>query len=145
MGDILRDIFLGFIRAHLLHHAAKRPIFGTEMIEELRHHGYDLSPGTLYPTLHKLEKGGFLACEKRIVEGKLRKYYHATPEGLRLLEKVRAKVRELTREIISHRVPAAGPFAEPTRAKAAKAVSGRKKAASARTAPRKARMPRSRS
>jgi hypothetical protein len=32
MRDIFRETFLGFIRVHLLHHAAKERFFGTEMI-----------------------------------------------------------------------------------------------------------------
>ena len=37
---IARDVFLAFIRVHILHHAAEGPIFGLEMIDELREHGY---------------------------------------------------------------------------------------------------------
>jgi PadR family transcriptional regulator, regulatory protein PadR len=36
---LMRDVFLGFMRVHILHHAAKERIFGLEMIEELRRHG----------------------------------------------------------------------------------------------------------
>ena len=31
-----------------LHHAAKEPVFGLWLIEELGEHGYKLSPGTLW-------------------------------------------------------------------------------------------------
>lgn len=114
---MLREIFLGFIRAHLLHHAAGRPFFGAEMIEELRHHGYDVSPGTLYPILHKLEKAGVLAVERHVVEGKVRKYYRATPEGRRQLVEIRARVKELTEELLEDHAPKAGPFAAPAKRK----------------------------
>ena len=53
---ILRKLFLGFIQIHILHHAAKAPFYGAWMMEELAHHGYDISAGTLYPILHNLEK-----------------------------------------------------------------------------------------
>ena len=46
------DLYSGFIRLHVLHHAAEQPIYGSWMIEELHSHGYDISPGTLYPMLH---------------------------------------------------------------------------------------------
>jgi hypothetical protein len=46
VSDIFRDAFLGFVRAHVLHHAAKDRIYGLEMIEELGEHGYRMSPGT---------------------------------------------------------------------------------------------------
>jgi PadR family transcriptional regulator PadR len=39
------DLLTGFIRLHILHHAAKMEIHGQWTIDELRHHGYPLSPG----------------------------------------------------------------------------------------------------
>ena len=58
------DLLTGFIRLHILHHAAEHEIYGQWMIDELAHHGYRLSPGTLYPMLHAMEKKGYLtrAC-----------------------------------------------------------------------------------
>src|SRR5215469_9309091 len=44
-----RYLYAGFIRLHVLHHAVKERVYGLAMIEELRRHGYTLSPGTLYP------------------------------------------------------------------------------------------------
>src|SRR5438552_8493712 len=75
MPDIFRDVFLAFVRVHLLHHAAEGPIYGLEMIQELARHGYDLSPGTLYPIFHGLEEAGLLVSEQQTVQGKIRKYY----------------------------------------------------------------------
>jgi hypothetical protein len=37
-----REFVSGFIRLHILHHAAQEPLVGFWMIEELRRHGYDL-------------------------------------------------------------------------------------------------------
>ncbi|MBI4757489.1 MAG: helix-turn-helix transcriptional regulator, partial [Chloroflexi bacterium] len=45
---MLRDFFLGSIKVHILYHASQGPVYGIEMMEELRRHGYELSPGTLY-------------------------------------------------------------------------------------------------
>ncbi|MBN1460429.1 MAG: helix-turn-helix transcriptional regulator, partial [Armatimonadetes bacterium] len=78
---MLRDLFLGFIRLHILYHATEGPIFGLEMIRELARHGYQLSPGTLYPILKKLYQAGYLEQEILVVGGKQRKYYRATPAG----------------------------------------------------------------
>lgn len=100
MRDIFRETFLGFIRVHLLHHAAQERIYGTEMIEELRRHGYELSPGTLYPILHAMEGAGYLASEQEARGGKLRRYYRATPEGEAVLEELKARIRELTAEVL---------------------------------------------
>ena len=49
-----RDLYL--IRLHILHHAVEGPIFGLGMAEELARHGYRISPGTIYPLLHGLER-----------------------------------------------------------------------------------------
>ncbi len=58
-GDLVtRHFFTGFIRLHILYHAVKEPIYGAEISEELVRHGYRISQGTLYPTLHQLETLG---------------------------------------------------------------------------------------
>jgi PadR family transcriptional regulator PadR len=95
-----RDLYSGLIRLHVLLHAAKEPIFGLGMIEELRRHGYQISPGSLYPILHGLEKKGYLKASE-VRNGKsLRKLYRATPPGRRALASAKEKVRELFRELI---------------------------------------------
>ena len=99
-NDLLRHFFAGFVRLHLLHHAAEGPIWGVEMMEELRRHGYDLGPGTLYPILHRLAKDGFLTCTTAVVAGKRRKNYTITSAGRRLLHDARGKLRELVAEVL---------------------------------------------
>ena len=96
---ITRNFFLGFIRLHILYHASQEPVFGLDLIRELARHGYSLSPGTLYPMLHGLEKDGFLQSNKEVVNGKVRKYYRATKGGEQALTDAHAKVRELVNEV----------------------------------------------
>jgi DNA-binding PadR family transcriptional regulator len=98
---ITRDLFLGFIKVHILYHAKMNPIFGVELIKELKRHGYQVSPGLIYPTLHSLEKEGYLKRENRVIEGKVRKYYVLTPMGLKMLEEARVKIRELVEEVMT--------------------------------------------
>ena len=98
-----REFFLGFIKIHILYHASKEPIFGVEIAEELARHGYSISPGTLYPTLHRLEKEGYLKSNVKVVGGRVRKYYQATIEGKLVLEQSREKIRELVTEVIQER------------------------------------------
>lgn len=93
-----RNIYGGLIRILVLYHAAQRPLFGLEMIRELRGHGYELSAGTLYPLLHSMEKGGYLRSARKLVNGRYRRLYRVTPLGRRTLKEVRAKVRELIGE-----------------------------------------------
>lgn len=98
---MLRNLLLGFIKIHILHHAALDAVYGLWLIEELAHHGYSLSPGTLYPTLHSLEREGYLQSEKRVVEGRQRRYYTITPQGVEALAEARAKLRELVDEVLA--------------------------------------------
>ena len=91
------------VHLHLLHHAGEAPIFGLEMIEELRRHGYSLSAGTMYPILHRLEEDGLL--RSRIVlarDGRRRRMYRLTPAGRRALRAAKQKVRELFGELFEH-------------------------------------------
>jgi len=99
--QILRKLFLGFIQIHILHHAKEHPIYGLWMLEELKEHGYNISAGTLYPILHKMESEGFLSKEERNVEGKIRKYYRTTDAGNLILIEARKKAYELFKEIKS--------------------------------------------
>lgn len=97
---MLRDFFLGFVKIHILHHAAEEPIYGLAMIEELKRHGYDLSPGTLYPILHGLERDGYVEREDRVVGGKVRKYYTITNDGRQALAEARQQIGELVDEVL---------------------------------------------
>jgi DNA-binding PadR family transcriptional regulator len=100
-GDLVtRHFFTGFIRLHILYHAVKEPIYGAEITEELVRHGYRVSQGTLYPTLHLLETLGYLRSQTKLVEGRRRKYYRATAAGQRILTEARGKLRELVAEVI---------------------------------------------
>jgi PadR family transcriptional regulator, regulatory protein PadR len=106
VSDLLTKMFLGgFVRMHILYHATKEDIFGVEMMEELRRHGYEVGAGTLYPVLHHLEKVGYLTSREKVVAGKTRKYYRATPEGATALEATKAKLRELVSEVLHDRPP----------------------------------------
>jgi len=102
---VFRDLELGAMRAHVLHHAARGPVYGSWMLEELERHGYALSYGTLYPTLHKMEREGLLVREDRVEGGRVRKYYTATRKGLEELAKVQLMVRELYHEIVEGEGP----------------------------------------
>jgi DNA-binding PadR family transcriptional regulator len=97
---ITRHVFAGFIRLHILYHAAKEPTYGAGITEELIRHGYRLSQGTLYPTLHQLERLGYLRSRSEVIHGRRRKYYLATPAGRKLLAEARVKLRELIAEVI---------------------------------------------
>ena len=73
--------------------------FGLAMMEELGHHGYRIGPGTLYPLLHGLERGGLLKSALKNVGGRKRRVYKITPAGKKALDKAKLKVDELHHEI----------------------------------------------
>lgn len=97
---MLRELFLGFIRVHILFHAAEAPVFGAALMVELARHGYQVGPGTLYPILHGLQRQGHLRREDQVVNGRVRKYYRATPAGRRTLSRAQAQLRELVEEVL---------------------------------------------
>ena len=106
MSELLTKMFLGgFVRMHILYHAAKEPVFGVELMEELGRHGYDVGAGTLYPMLHQLEEAGYLSSYAEVVAGKQRKYYRATSEGVAALEEAKTKLRELVSEVLHDKPP----------------------------------------
>lgn len=94
-----QDLYIGLVRVHVLHHAAKEQIFGQGMIEELGRHGYRLGPGTIYPLLHSMEKRGWLKSRTIIMAGKRRKCYKATRAGKSALNEAIGRLRELVEEI----------------------------------------------
>ena len=102
---ILRDVFLAFARVHVLHLASREPIFGVEMMDELKRQGYDISPGTLYPLLHSLEESRVLVSSQEVVDGKVRKYYRITRAGSAVLAELQAKIPELVREVLEQQPP----------------------------------------
>ncbi len=103
MRDLVNIMFPAFVRAHILHHAADGNVCGIEMIEELSRHGYRLSPGTLYPILHGLEKGGYLVSGQKVENGKMRKNYRITSKGRKALAEIRTKLGELVGELLEER------------------------------------------
>lgn len=98
---IQREILLGFWKVHILHHAAAGPVVGQWMIQELRRHGYEVSPGTMYPLLARLEERGWLKC-KADAEGGLRarRDYRLTNHGREVLALLKKQIEELYCEVV---------------------------------------------
>lgn len=106
MKTVEREILLGFWKVHILHHAEAGPVYGHWISEELRRHGYTLSPGTLYPLLSRMEKHGWLRVQPKQNAGpRERRDYRLTAEGRKVLTLVRAQVQELYREVVAEADP----------------------------------------
>ncbi len=104
MDKPLQRLLYGFVRMHVLYHAEDSGLYGNWMIEELRHHGYHISPGTLYPMLRSMEKDGWIKghTEKKPPR---RKLYRITPKGRVALTEARSRLRELFREVSGGKKP----------------------------------------
>jgi len=96
----VREFLRGAVRLHILHHAAHGEVHGAWMAQELAHHGYRISPGSLYPTLHKMEREGLITSSPRVVDGRARRSYVATAKGRRTLEATKRQLRELADEVL---------------------------------------------
>jgi len=99
-GRRVRDFLRGVVRLHVLHHAAKEELHGAWMAEELARHGHQISPGTLYPTLHRMEAEGLLVSRHQVVDGRRRRLYRATATGTMHLAEMRRALRELAEEVL---------------------------------------------
>jgi len=98
---ISNEILLAFWKVHILHHAQKQSVYGLWMMEELRRHGYRISPGTLYPLLRRMERYGWLKAQGRTdAPPRQRRSYRLTKQGAAVLTAVRQQVAELYREVV---------------------------------------------
>ncbi|PJE78145.1 hypothetical protein CI610_02921 [invertebrate metagenome] len=93
---ILRKLFLGFIQIHILRHASQSPFFGAWLMDHLQAHGYRVSPGMLYPLLHRMETDELIKMEVQVAEGRQRKFYRITPLGREVLDEANYKITELS-------------------------------------------------
>jgi PadR family transcriptional regulator PadR len=55
---------------------------------------FDLPTGTIYPALHRLERGGLISGSWSVVDGRRRRTYQLTASGRRKLSGDRADWRE---------------------------------------------------
>ena len=96
----VREFRRGAVRLHILHHAAAGDIHGAWLASELAHHGHHISPGTLYPTLHRMEQEGLLTSRQVVAEGRSRRTYRITPAGRRALAEMKRVLKELADEVL---------------------------------------------
>lgn len=87
---IEKSLTSGSMTMLLLKLLSEKDMYGYEMIDTLRKRSqnvFELKAGTLYPLLHGLEEKGLLTVYEQEYQGKTRKYYHVTKEGLKLLDR----------------------------------------------------------
>ena len=96
----MHELLRGAVRLHILHHASAGELNGAWIAEELARHGYKVSPGTLYPTLHRMEEDGLLSSRREVRDGRVIRLYHATKLGRASLAEGRTVLAELAQEVL---------------------------------------------
>lgn len=81
------QLIKGVLEGCVLATIAEHEVYGYELIQALRQHGFtNLVGGTVYPLLLKLEKNGDLTSTlKPSADGPNRKYYQLTAQGQQTL------------------------------------------------------------
>jgi transcriptional regulator len=90
----------GHLDLLLLAAVEAQPAHGYAIAEALRarsNGAFDLPEGTLYPALHRLERGGLLASRWSEVNGRRRRVYQVTRKGHRALAKRHGEWRDFAR------------------------------------------------
>ena len=77
---------------------SQQEFYGYELVTKLQQLGFlDLSAGTVYPLLQKLERQGYLKSQLRALsEGPRRKYYDLTTSGQRQIQNFITDWQQLT-------------------------------------------------
>ena len=96
-----RDFLRGFVKMYALWRTSKEDVYGVQILNEMKELGFNLSPGTLYPTLHALLEEKDVKLYEKVVNGKVLKLYRITPRGRKELDEVRERLKVLMRQIFS--------------------------------------------
>jgi PadR family transcriptional regulator len=91
----------GLVRVRVLRAASLGPVSGVELSRDLATAGHQVSPGTLYPLLHAMEKAGWVKSTGKTVKGKRRRYYRATKKGRNQLEQALSALDQFLFGIVS--------------------------------------------
>jgi PadR family transcriptional regulator PadR len=101
MVNLRRDMIQGLVRVRILHTAALGPVSGVEFSRDLATAGHQVSPGTLYPLLHAMEKAGLVKSAGKLVKGKRRRYYRTTKKGRNQLNQALSALDQFLFGIVS--------------------------------------------
>lgn len=87
---ISKELVGASCRPILLSILARGETYGYELLQRMRDLSggdFDWKDGTLYPVLHRMESEGIIHSQWRVAEnGRRRKYYQITPQGVKALE-----------------------------------------------------------
>ena len=90
MAETKLDIPQGTLELMILTILAREPLHGygiTQRLTELSHDNFQVNPGSLFPSLYRLEQDGKLKAEWRPTENNRNaKYYRLTAAGRRQMD-----------------------------------------------------------
>ena len=90
----------GMVKLFILYKAGQGETYGGLLSKTLEQLGYRISPGSLYPLLHSLERAKLLRSRTTIVRGRIRRYYELTKSGQQSLTATRENLADLVQEVI---------------------------------------------
>ncbi len=99
--QMMHSFWQGILKFFVLHQAAQSPVYGGKLKKQLQDWDYDISPGSLYPMLHALEKAMLLKSRVKIFKGRARKYYDITDEGRAVLAEVQEELADVLTRMLS--------------------------------------------
>jgi PadR family transcriptional regulator PadR len=99
--QMMHSFWQGILKFFVLHQAAQSPVYGGKLKKQLQDWDYDISPGSLYPLLHALEKGLLLKSRVKIFKGRARKYYDITDEGRAVLAQMQGELADVLARMLS--------------------------------------------
>jgi DNA-binding PadR family transcriptional regulator len=83
----------------LILHLLKTPMYGYKLKQALEELGYPIGDGTLYPLLHGMERAGLLQTWLRTRNGRARKYYEITFEGIRVWDVAVDEIKTILKKV----------------------------------------------
>ena len=99
--QMMHSFWQGILKFFVLHQAAQSPVYGGRLKKQLEDWDYDISPGSLYPMLHSLEKARLLKSQVKIYKGRARKYYDITDAGREVLTQVQEELADVLAKMLT--------------------------------------------
>ena len=105
MADDKLDVPQGTLELMILTILAREPLHGygiTQRLTALSRDSFQVNPGSLFPSLYRLEQDGKLKAEWRATENKRQaKYYRLTPAGRKYLDAHRKRYERVSLAVAS--------------------------------------------
>lgn len=95
------QLLKGVLDACVMAVVEEQPVYGYELSQKLQAIGLpDISDGTIYPVLLRLQKNGFIRSEMRpSASGPNRKYYFLTDSGKTELEQIASEWLQIAKPV----------------------------------------------